>query len=66
MASINDVMTNSGEFVCSDVQNRERWGGVEMEEEKISSRQSFRPFYRERWGCFRLLLTSDGRDPAAV
>jgi hypothetical protein len=34
MASIDNVMTNSGEFVCSDVQNRERWGGVEMEEEK--------------------------------
>jgi hypothetical protein len=34
MVSIDVAMTNSGEFVRSDVQNRERWGGVEMEEEK--------------------------------
>jgi hypothetical protein len=34
VASFDGDMTNSGEFVRSDVQNREIWEGVEMEEEK--------------------------------
>jgi hypothetical protein len=34
MVSVEVAMMNSGEFVHRDVQNRERWGGVEMEEEK--------------------------------
>jgi hypothetical protein len=66
VASSDNAMTNSGEFVRSDVQNREIWGGVEMEEEKNQFTSELQAFYRERRGCFCLLLAGDGRDPAAA
>jgi hypothetical protein len=34
MVAIDVALMNSGVVVRSDVQNRERWGGAEMEEEK--------------------------------
>jgi hypothetical protein len=34
MVAVDVAVTNSGEVVRSDVQNRERWGGAEMGEEK--------------------------------
>jgi hypothetical protein len=34
MVTVDVDVTNSGEVVRSDVQNRERWGGAEMGEEK--------------------------------
>jgi hypothetical protein len=34
MVAVGVAAMNSGEVVRSDVQNRERWGGAEMEEEK--------------------------------
>jgi hypothetical protein len=43
MASNDDATTNSGEFVRSDVQNREVWEGVEMEEENKDFTGSSRP-----------------------